>query len=261
MSALRDYHMHTLWCDGGSDMESMILSAIGKGLECVGITCHSYTYFDESYCISRENIPLFIREAAELREKYSGKIRVFCGVEQDFYSEETTDGFDYVIGSVHYLKQGDAFFPVDEDAATQRKILTEVFGGDGTGMAQCYFETVSRVYERTACDIVGHFDLITKFIEKVPLFDTSSAEYVRAWRTAADALIPTGALFEINTGAVSRLYRTQPYPAQDIISYLTGRGAGLILSSDAHAPENIAFAFDRFGPLATAEFVPKTAAE
>ena len=256
MSALRDYHMHTCFCDGKSDMESMVVSAEKKGLECVGITAHSYTYFDESYCISRENIPRFISLAGEMKEKYAGRIRVFCGVEQDFYSEESTEGFDYVIGSVHYLKRDGRFFPVDESADIQRSVVREAFGGDAQAMARCYFETVGEVYERTRCDIVGHFDLITKFIESDPLFDPSSQEYVKAWQEAAERLIPSKALFEINTGAVSRGYRSGPYPSEEIISYLTQNGAGIILSSDAHSEQDIAFGFERYGHLATAEFIP-----
>ncbi|MBO7700967.1 MAG: histidinol-phosphatase [Eubacteriaceae bacterium] len=256
MSALRDYHMHTCFCDGKSDMESMVVSAVEKGLECVGIAVHSYTWFDESYCISRENIPRFISLAGEMKEKYAERIRVFCGVEQDFYSEESTEGFDYVIGSVHYLKIAGRFFPVDEDAPTQRSIIREVFDGDAMGMVRSYFDTVGDVYERTHCDIVGHFDLVTKFIEKDPAFDAASCEYLRSWKEAAEKLLPSKALFEINTGAISRGYRSGPYPSEDIISYLSGQGAGLILSSDAHSPEDIAYGFGTYGHLATAEFDP-----
>ncbi|MBO4360207.1 MAG: histidinol-phosphatase [Eubacteriaceae bacterium] len=258
MSGLRDYHMHTRYCDGRSDMESMVLSAVEMGLECVGICTHSYTWFDESYCISRENIPGFISEARELKEKYGDRIRVFCGVEQDFYSEEDTDGFDYVIGSVHYMKAGEKYLPVDEDALVLRSILEDDFGGDPMAMARCYFETVSRVFERTRCDIVGHFDLITKFSERDPILDTSCPEYVLAWKAAAENLLASGAVFEINTGAVSRGYRSGPYPAEDIISYLKERGASLIMSSDAHRPEDIAFGFGTFGHLATAQFMPRS---
>ena len=95
-----------------------------------------------------------------------------------------------------------------------------------------------------------------KFIEKDPSFDAASCEYLRSWKEAAERLLPSKALFEINTGAISRGYRSGPYPSEDIISYLSGRGAGLILSSDAHSPEDIAYGFGTYGHLATAEFDP-----
>ena len=30
-------------------------------------------------------------------------MEIHCGIEQDLFSQEPTDGYDYVIGSVHYL--------------------------------------------------------------------------------------------------------------------------------------------------------------
>ena len=63
---------------------------------------------------------------------------------------------------------------------------------------------------------------------------------------AADALLTTGKPFEINTGAISRGYRTDAYPSREIRTYLKERGARFILSSDAHRKEHICFGFDRF---------------
>ena len=52
--------------------------------------------------------------------------------------------------------------------------------------------------------------------------------------------------FELNTGAISRGYRTSPYPADDISEYIKNGGGRLVLSSDAHRAEDIAFAFERY---------------
>ena len=38
--------------------------------------------------------------------------------------------------------------------------------------------------EVTKCDIIGHFDLITKFIEQDPCFDVRHPRYVKAWQAA-----------------------------------------------------------------------------
>ena len=99
---------------------------------------------------------------------------------------------------------------------------------------------------KTECDIIGHFDLVSKFNEKQGWFDEGHPRYTAAWRKAADALLRTGKPFEINTGAISRGYRTDAYPARPIREYIRQRGGRLILSSDAHRKEHIAFAFERF---------------
>jgi hypothetical protein len=43
---------------------------------------------------------------------------------------------------------------------------------------------------------------------------------------------------------MSRGYRTSPYPSAEIRQYILARGGKLLLSSDAHAKENIAYGFD-----------------
>ena len=92
-------------------------------------------------------------------------------------------------------------------------------------------------------------DLITKFIEREPLFDTSHPRYVRAWQRAADELLKSGVPFEINTGAISRGYRTEPYPDRGIVAYIKEHGGRLVLSSDSHSAANIAFGFEIYEAL------------
>ena len=70
--------------------------------------------------------------------------------------------------------------------------------------------------------------------------------YVKAWQSAADTLLKTGKPFEINTGAMSRGYRTEPYPARDIREYIRRHGGKLILSSDSHMKDTIIFRFEDY---------------
>ncbi len=234
-----DFHMHTVYCDGADTPEEMILSAIEKGLDAVGISSHSYTFFDESYCIKKDEVARYIAEISSLKEKYKERIQVFCGVEQDIFSQYPTDGFDYVIGSVHYLKLEDRYIPVDETEEILADAADRFFKGDIYALCERYFETVSLVAEKTGCDIIGHFDLITKFQERHPLFDERHSRYRVAWKKAADILLPYDVPFEINFGAISRGLRTSPYPSEEIVQYLRDNGARLILSSDSHRKEDV----------------------
>ena len=245
----KDLHMHTAYCDGKDTPEDMVLSAVDKGLDTVGISGHSYTFFDESYCMQKEDIPRYIAELRYLRAKYFDRIHVLCGVEQDYYSDYPTDEFDYIIGSVHYIKVGDEYIPVDESVEILRAAVQKHFGGDVYALCELYFDTVADVVEKTRCDIIGHFDLISKFIEREPLFDTEHPRYVKAWKAAVDRLVTYDVPFEINTGAISRGYRTQPYPDEEMIAYIKAKGGRLILSSDAHSKENIAYIFEKYESL------------
>ena len=247
-----DFHMHTVFCDGKNTPEEMVKAAVEMGMTAVGISGHSYTWFDESYCMAKEDLPLYRGELARLKNVYADRIRVLCGVEQDFYSEEPTLGYDYVIGSVHYLHLGDEYIPVDAGNGPHRRASAKYFGGDLYALAEEYYRTVGLVAEKTGCDIIGHFDVLTKYYDSDPELDVTHPRYRAAWRSAADRLIGTGIPFELNTGAISRGVRKDPYPSEEILSYLGSRGAPVVLSSDAHAASDIMYSFDRLHALAKA---------
>ncbi|MBE6827938.1 MAG: histidinol-phosphatase HisJ family protein [Ruminococcaceae bacterium] len=241
-----DLHMHTSYCDGKNTAGEMVRSAIEKGFKCIGFSGHSYTYFDVSYCMSKEDTEKYKKDVSWLKRKYIKKINILCGIEQDFYSEEPTDDYDYVIGSVHYLKKDGEFIPVDETAEILRNACHKHFGGDMYKLCELYFETVSKVIEKTGADIIGHFDLISKFNEQEKLFDEEDPRYRSAWQKSADILIKSGKVFEINTGAISRGYKTTAYPSEKMIKYIKERGGKFILSSDSHSVDTIGFDFPKY---------------
>ena len=241
-----DLHVHTAYCDGKNTPEKIVMTAIDRGMETIGFSGHSYTFFDESYCMSKEGTKAYKADIEYLRSKYADRINVLMGIEQDFYSNEPTDSYDYVIGSVHYLKLNDCFLPVDESPEILKEAVDKHFGGDWHVLTELYYDTVASVAERTGCTIIGHFDLITKFNENDSLFSTSDERYVSQWKKAVDKLLGFDIPFEINTGAISRGYRTTPYPSVEIIDYIKQNGGRLILSSDAHSAENLMFEFDKY---------------
>lgn len=242
----KDLHMHTTYCDGRDTPDDMVQAAIKKGLSTVGLSSHSYTFFDESYCMQKEAVPRYLAECRYLRAKYFDQIHVLCGVEQDYRSDYPTDDFDYVIGSVHYVYVDGAYIPVDESPAILNYAIDAHFGGDVYALCEKYFETVADVVNKTGCDIIGHFDLIAKFNEKEKLFDERHPRYAAAWKKAVDRLVRYDVPFEINTGAVSRGYRSQPYPSGEMIAYIREKGGRFVLSSDAHRAEDIAFGFEKY---------------
>ncbi|MBO4265327.1 MAG: histidinol-phosphatase [Clostridia bacterium] len=231
---VRDLHVHTVFSDGLCTPEEMVVAAMERGYKTIGISDHSYTDFDESYCMSKDKYPEYIAEICRLKEKYKDKIEVLCGIEQDYFSDMPQDGFDYVIGSVHYLKTKDGYVSVDESADEQRRIINTYYDGDADLFAKAYFELVSDIVNKTHCDIIGHFDLLDKFDMTDQIFDKTSEKFISYWKSAADELCKTNSLFEINYGAVSRGYCKTPYPAKEMTEYIKSRGGKFIVSSDAH---------------------------
>ncbi len=238
-----DLHTHTTFCDGKSTPRDMALSAIEKGIGTLGMVVHSYLDFDNSYTVKKGCEADFVAEVRALSGELGDKIKLLAGLECDLFSEMPSVDFDYVIGSVHYVERNGKYHPIDLSKESLKRTADECFGGDFLALAEEYYRCVARLSELSRIDIVGHFDLITKFDEDESLIDRKNPRYIAAWRSAADALLPLGIPFEINTGAISRGYRTTPYPAQDIIDYLSASGASFILSSDAHSKDGIAYHF------------------
>ena len=242
----RDYHVHTTYCDGRDTPEAMVQAALNKGMTAIGFSGHAYQPFDGDFCMSPEDTEAYRREIALLKERYRGRIEILCGVEQDYFSPMPTDGYDYVIGSVHYLYRDGVYLCMDQSEEEFCRCAAQYFGGDYMAMAQEYFRLEADVVRKTGAHIIGHFDLFTKYNEGGRLFDENDPRYVAAWKEAVDALIPFGKPFEINTGAITRGYRTVPYPAAPIREYIRQQGGRFILSSDSHRADTLCFGFDRF---------------
>lgn len=239
----RDYHAHTTFCDGRDSIEDMAAAACAMGLAEFGLSGHCYTAFDERYCMSREDVKAYRRAIGELKGRYEGEMRLLCGIEQDLHGADPAEGFDYVIGSVHYIKIRGEYIPVDETPEILMDAVRERFGGDVYGFAEAYFDSVAQVAEATGCHIIGHFDLVSKFNEGDRLFDSGHPRYAAAWQKAADWLLRADIPFEINTGAISRGYRSWAYPARQMMEYIRDKGGRFILNSDSHSAANICYQF------------------
>lgn len=245
-----NYHTHSTYCDGKDSLEQMALTAVEKSFHILGFSGHCYTFFDEEYCMTKENTIRYQQDIAFLKEKYAGKIQLLCGIEQDMYSTEDTGCYDYVIGSAHYVKKGSQYLAVDNSAQQFMGQINELYNGDCLAFCEDYFAQISSLYERTGCDMIGHFDLVTKFNEGSSLFDESHPRYREAAESAAKKLISAGVPFEINTGAMAKKLRTSPYPAPWLCDFISANGGRFILSSDCHSRQLLDFCFEEIISLA-----------
>ena len=59
-----------------------------------------------------------------------------------------------------------------------------------------------------------------------------------------ERLAAAGKIFEINTGAISRGYRTTPYPSAPLLQALREMDGKILFTADAHHAEDICCAYD-----------------
>lgn len=244
----QELHCHTAFCDGKNTPEEMVLAAIDKGLCRIGFTGHAPSPYGTDYAMDAARLRAYLDEIAALKQKYADKIEVLLGLEQDLYSDPLPAGLDYFIGSVHDIVVDGKNYAVDHTAEGLARCCREGFGGDAYAMCEAYYAEVAQLADMKP-DIVGHIDLVTKYIEIDPLFDPSHPRYLAAAYRAIDALLPTGALFEINMGAMSRGYRSTPYPAPALLDYIKQKGGRVLLTGDSHAASTLCYAFEDWKQL------------
>lgn len=236
---ISDLHTHSTFCDGKNPLEEMVLAAIDKGIPSVGFSGH--TGFDMRYCIN--DIGVYIAEAQRLREKYKKEIQIYIGVEEESTNPVQREDFDYIIGSSHYVNKNGKFYSVDGSPALFKETLAQ-FDNDPIQLAHAYYAPLCEYILRRKPDIVGHFDLLTKFDEVGTSNYYEDPEYNRIAESYMNQASQSGCLFEVNTGAISRGYRTTPYPYDNLLQVLKKNGNGIVLNSDSHSAETLAFCFE-----------------
>ena len=239
MNIKQNLHTHSTYCDGKNTPEEMVLSAIAQGYESIGFSGHSYAFFTNYADITMDKQNAYVEEIRRLKKVYEGKLRIYLGLEKEMHSPLDLSPFDYLIGSLHYLKLGEKYVGIDGNAQEKKAVIDEYFGGDGEALVKEYFRQLAQLPEHGSFDFIAHFDLVAKCVEQVRLFDYDSDNYLRLATEAAEALRPHIGLFEVNTGAMARGYRTTPYPSPRITRMLKELGFGAVITTDCHDAQKL----------------------
>ena len=244
MKYLQNLHTHSTFCDGKNSLTEMAEKAIELGFDSIGFSMHSYmpfsNYFKRTPEEAEENCRRYRAEAYRLKELYRDRLAVFVGEEVEMFSDVEKKHYDYLIGSVHYLKIGDEYVGFDRDVPTVQRIVNTYFDGDGMAFARAYYATLAELPTHNDFDIIGHFDIHAKLNEAIHMFDEGSKEYLSLAYEALDALKGKIPYAEINTGAIARGYRSVPYPILPILKEMKRRGFGILFTSDCHNKDDLA---------------------
>lgn len=231
-------HNHSCFSDGMHTVEENVAAAEALQMLSLGFSDHSYTACDPSYCMQPQQYDNYL-EAVKKAGK-SSSIPVYAGIEQDYYSVEDCSAFDYVIASVHYIIKDAVCHPIDHSLQQQRKCIDDAFGGNVLDMAKCYYDMLCEHVERLRPSFVGHFDVIAKF----SIMPEEDDRYRRIAEDAMKQILKTCPYIELNTGAIARGLRKQPYPNDFLLDVVRENGGGIVLSADSHRKQNLIFHFD-----------------
>ena len=227
-----DYHLHVVaHGDRPMTVENILAYcevAQERGVLQMGITEHD-RYLGE----------IDLAAFQEAREKTDVELRL--GIEIDFVpgKEERMDRdstalpYDYVIGSVHRVDGEEV------DRVTDQTIYEK------WDTYRLYEEYYANVREAALCgrfDVLGHPDLI-KIFRRFPQRDITEM-----LEDTADAVSKSGIVVDVNAAGLRKPVG-EIYPSRKLLEMFHRRGVPIILSSDAHAPDQVGMGYDRSLPL------------
>lgn len=241
---LSSVHTHSKLCDGKNTLEEMAVTAWRAGLKTLGFSGHSHTPCDLEYCMSPSRTAQYKGEIARLQKQYAGKLDILYGLEWDLFSDDDPAGYEYFIGSTHYIcgpKTG-KYYEIDWREADLAACIRDDFDGDGLAAAEAYFANVARVAEKKPT-ILGHFDLIKKINAGNKFFDESDARYQKAASAALAEAARNRCVLEVNTSAVYRGFRDEYYPSNTLLKEWLALSGNVVITADAHEDKALTFGF------------------
>jgi histidinol-phosphatase (PHP family) len=233
---IADYHVHSNYSDGRF-LWSMVSAAADAGFEAVGFADHCTVSDRETMRRTRARMGFTLdrtyerrrRALADLAERFD--LAVHDAVEMDYDPRDEAEierfldeaGFDYAVGSVHYLEgvnvHFEGYFARKSDA--ERRALVDR-----------YVEKLVSLVDSDLFAVAAHPDLL----ERNPAFRglLGHDDYARI----ADAFADSRTVPEINAGRVLDDYG-DVHPTAAFVDVLRDRGVSFTLGTDSHAPEEL----------------------
>lgn len=236
---LADYHTHTPLCHHATGLPiEYARVARERDLAEIGISDHNPmpTHFDDWRMDIAEFDAYF--EMVEMARSELAPFPVRLGLECDFITgqenwiEELAGRapWDYLIGSVHYIAPG---WDVDNPNWIGRfseRPVAEIW--------ELYFDAYEKCIASSLFDFVAHPDLVKKFGHR------PKGDLRKFYEPSIAAAAKNGTVIEVSTAGL-RKPAGEIYPAREFVEMAYEAGVGIVISSDAHAPEEVGMDFDQ----------------
>lgn len=240
---LSDFHIHSYFSsDSKAEPEDIIKTAIRLGLKRICFTDHNdYDYpLENGNVVFQLDFDSYVAHIAQLRDKYSGKIDIYIGVEQGLQKhlcrridEYDKDGLlDFIIGSSHLVYGQDPYYKEYWDNHSVNDSILNYFQSIADNINSCH-----------NYDVYGHLDYIIRYAPNQDK-DYNWKAYFDIIDDILKSLINNGKGIEINTAGL-KYGLNEPNPCHGIVKRYKELGGEIITTgSDAHLPEHIAYDFN-----------------
>ena len=215
-------------------------AADAAGIAELGISEHVHR-FAQALDIWRH--PFWVEQAVDDLDAYCEFLRAAglkVGIEADYVAgaEERIEAllasrpFDYVIGSVHFVGDG----AIDQD----RWDVWEAERGDPDRVWSRYFERLAAAASSGLFDVLAHPDLVKVWGAGRPAPEQDPRTF---WEPSVEAIAAAGVAVEVSTSGLRKPV-DEIYPAAGFARLCVEAGVPFTLSSDAHLPEHVGYAYD-----------------
>jgi len=242
-------HQHSLFSDGKSEPTKYVEKGIEIGFSAIGFTEHSPLPFDNPFSLKKENVQKYVSEIELLQKKYEDKINIYRSLEMDFIQTMSED-FDfwakecktnYLIGSVHLVytgKNSPLWFTDGPDPKVYDKGIKDFFGGNVKKAVTAFFHQTNQMIESQSFDIIGHFDKI-KMHNADRFFSDDDKWYCNLVDETIGLIKNKNLIVEINTRGIYKKRSNKLFPDGYALKRVKELGLPIIISSDAHKPDEI----------------------
>lgn len=193
-----------------------------------------------------EDLEQYFEESIQLKEQFKSKINLRFGLELDFsslnnlgYITKYKKYIDYLIAGIHTLKDKEI---IDSKSDTWRmndkKFIEKYYNNDFYQMEMEYYKKLQRFIDSNNFDIVAHFDVIKKVVGN-GFDETIENEIIKT----LEIIKKRRKVVEINTGGLREEFN-ETSPGESIIKIINNLDIPILLSSDAHNPEDVAYEFE-----------------
>lgn len=242
---LVSYHNHTTWSDGKATLAEMIEGAKKAGVEEFGISDHfalAPGNPEYPWSMPPDSLDDYVAQIQQAMKAANG-LTIRLGLEVDYFPETIEQikarlapyTFDYLITSVHFIND----FPIDLNSEPWEGLSPDA----RNQIWRSYWKHISAAADTGYFDIIGHFDLPKKF-NFYP-----STDLTQDAMAALDSVAAADMAIEINCSGWEKPV-CEAYPSLFYLKEANRRKIPLIISADAHAPDEITRNFDRARRLA-----------
>ena len=239
-----DLHNHTTLCNhANGTVEQHVQRAIELGIDHYGFSDHAPMNFDPKYRMDISQKALYEKWVLDAKEKYKNQIKILLAYEVDYLEGYILDEIinskvDYLIGSVHFLKNKNDMWGFDNP-----EFIGVYESKDIDTIWLEYFDAIKSMAKTQLFDIVGHFDLI-KVFRFLPKKDIRILA-----NDALKQIKKSGMVLEINPAGLRKPIG-ETYPSKQLLELAYEMNIDITFGSDAHEIEQVGFKYDEVVSLA-----------